>query len=91
MEENSTLIDLIAVQGMDGAIVGTCMHRGYEALCYNFDKCVELVIERGGTEEEAETLVQSLAASNVEGAPVFVHFNEDCLFDDGNSAGRTIH
>lgn len=91
MEEDSDLIDLIAVQGMDGAIVGTCMAGGHEALCYNYDRCIELVTEQGYTEEEAEIFVHSLAVSDVEGAPVFVHFNEDCLINDRNSAGRTVH
>ena len=91
MEEDSTDIELIAVHGLDNAIVGTCVTRGHEALCYNFDKCVEVITEQGYPEEEAALFVQSLAVSDVEGAPVFVHFNEDCLLDDGNSAGRTVH
>tara|TARA_B100000902_G_scaffold171900_1_gene166177 strand:+ start:5233 stop:5490 length:258 start_codon:yes stop_codon:yes gene_type:complete len=83
-------IELMAIAGLDKAIIGTTICRKTEVLCYNYSKCVELVIAKGISEEDAELFIAELASSNVEGAPVFVQLNNEQLEYDGTSSG-TVH
>ena len=84
-------VDLVAIAGMDAAIVGTCLSNRREVLCYNYAKCVELIVAQGTSEADAELFIAELSSTDVEGAPVFVHFNDEQFFYDGYSDSGTVH
>jgi len=86
-------IDLLAIDGLDEAIVGSAMSNGHEVLVYDFDKCVEIIIGAGSTVEYAEEYVMELSMSNINGIPIFVNFDNNLeYYGESPSAGAaTVH
>jgi len=84
-------IDLLAIDGLDAAIVGSAMVDGQEVLIYDFDKCVEVIIGAGSTIEYAEEYVLELSMSNIKGIPIFVNFDNNLeYYGESPSIGATI-
>jgi len=85
-------IEVIALTGLDAAIIGTALIDGREVLAYSFDKCVALIMDRGHDEEFAESFLTEAQNAGVEGAPVFV-FLDSYEETDGIRApkGTSIH
>lgn len=83
-------IELLAIDGLDAAIVGSTMIEGREVLVYDFDKCVELIIGAGSTIEYAEEYALELSMSNIKGMPIFVNFDNNLeYYGQSPSIGAT--
>ena len=83
--------ELVAIEGLDSAIIGTTFCNETEVLCYSYDKCVRLVMQKGITEVDAESFIAELATTSVVGAPVFVQLDEVQLVYDRQCSSGTIH
>ncbi len=81
----------MAIEGLDSAIIGTTICNKTEVLCYNYEKCVRLVMQKGITEMDAESFIAELATTNVVGAPVFIQLDNDQLAYDRKRSGGTLH
>jgi hypothetical protein len=83
-------IEVVAIQGLDAAIVGTTVRNNCEVLAYDYDKAVAIVIANGHSEAYAEDYITELSSQEFEGAPAFVYFNNDTE-NYGADTGVTIH
>lgn len=68
-------IEVIALTGLDAAIIGTTAIGDREVLAYDFDKCVALLSEMGHDEFYIEEYVAGVQSAQVEGAPVFIYLD----------------
>lgn len=85
-------VELIAVDGLDDAIVGTTFCNRVEVLCYDYDKAVQLAMHGNDmSEADAELLIADLAVADVVGKPLFIHFYDNNSEYDGLSASATLH
>jgi dihydroxyacetone kinase DhaKLM complex PTS-EIIA-like component DhaM len=83
-------IEVIAIEGLDAAIIGTTIRNQCEVLAYDYDKAVAILIDEGHTEEDAEDYVAELSSQEFEGAPAFVYF-DTTQGQHGTEPGVTIH
>lgn len=86
-------IQLLAIGGLDGAIIGSAMTNGEEVLCYDYDKCVEIIIGAGNDIAYAENYVLELSKATTKGIPIFVHFDNSLeYYGEPPSVGAaTVH
>jgi len=85
-------IEVVAIAGLDDAIIGTAMRGGREVLAYDFEKTVDIMLERGSSPSEAEDYVSDLASRDFEGAPVFIYLdNEPETYGSDPKSGTTVH
>ena len=86
-------IQLLAIGGLDGAIIGSAMTNGEEVLVYDYDKCVEIIIGAGGDIEAAENYVLELSEATTKGIPIFVHFDNslDYYGEPPSVGAATVH
>ena len=85
-------IELLAIEGLDAAIVGTAVINGRDVLAYDYKKTVEILVSAGHSDEYAEEWIAEVASIESYGAPAFVYFENDKKFY-GSSVprGTTIH
>jgi len=84
-------IQLLAVGGLDGALIGSAMANGEEVLVYDYDKCVEIIIGAGCDVGYAENYVFELSKATTKGIPIFVHFNNSLeYYGEPPSVGANI-
>ena len=85
-------IEVVAIDGLDAAIIGSTVRNGREVLAYNYDKAIAIIIANGHSEEYAEEWIAEVSSHEFDGAPAFVYFDDDHEFY-GSSAppGATIH
>jgi hypothetical protein len=85
-------IEVVAIDGLDAAIIGSTVRNGREVLAYNYDKAIAIIIANGYSEEYAEEWIAEVSSHDFDGAPAFVYFDDDHEFY-GSSAppGATIH
>ena len=85
-------IEVVAIDGLDAAIIGTTVRYKQEVLCYDYDKCVAIIIAQGYSVEYAEEYVDRLSSQDFEGAPAFVFFDNDQEFYGSSlTEGATVH
>ena len=85
-------IEVVAIDGLDAAIIGTTMRDGREVLAYNYDLAVITIIDKGHSKEYAEEWIADVAEENFDGAPVFVYMDNDPEFYGSSSSARsTVH
>jgi dihydroxyacetone kinase DhaKLM complex PTS-EIIA-like component DhaM len=85
-------IEVVAIQGLDSAIIGTAIRDGQEVLAYDFEKTVEILLDRGSSMEEAEEYVTDLAQRQFVGAPVFIYVdNDQDSYGFSTEDERTVH
>lgn len=85
-------IEVLAITGLDDAILGSAVVNGQEVLAYDFDKAIGIILAVGHTEEYAHDYLSELAEQKAEGAPVFVYIdNDDEFYGSTASDGTTIH
>ena len=86
-------IELLAIGGLDGAVVGSAMTNGEEVLVYDYDKCVEIIIGAGCDIAYAENYVLALSQATTKGVPLFVHFDNSLeYYGEPPSVGAaTVH
>jgi hypothetical protein len=85
-------IEVVAIDGLDAAIIGSTVRNGREVLAYNYDKAIAIIISKGHSEEYAEEWIAEVSSQEFDGAPAFVYFDDDQEFY-GSSAppGITVH
>lgn len=85
-------IEVVAIDGLDAAIIGSTVRNGREVLAYDYDKAIAIIIAQGYSEEYAEQWIAEVSTREFDGAPAFVYFDNDQEFY-GSSAppGATIH
>jgi hypothetical protein len=81
-------IELIAVEGLNEAIIGTTLRDDREVIAYDFGKAVELVIASGQTNEEATRFIENLSQDVFKGSPAFIYMDNDQY---GFTRERIIH
>lgn len=72
--------EVLTADGLEDAIVGLAEgwfadHSHHEVVCYDYAKCVEIMVSRGLTNEEAEEWLSfnTLGAFMGDRTPVFLH------------------
>lgn len=86
-------IEVIAITGLDGAIIGTTVRNGREVLAYDYDKAVAIIVGNGHDVEYAEKFIEEAARFHEgEGGPAFVYLDveEEC-YDIFPPEGVTVH
>lgn len=82
--------ELLAIEGLDAAAVGSALVDDRLALVYDYDKCVEIVIGAGNSIDYAEEYIWELSSSSIKGLPIFVHFDNDLeYYGETPSVGAT--
>lgn len=81
-------IELIAVEGLNEAIIGTTLRGDREVIAYDFEKAVELVMASGKTHEAATRFIENLSQDVFEGSPAFIYMDNDQY---GFTRERVIH
>jgi len=85
-------IEVLALSGLDEAIIGSTVRDGREVLAYNYDKAVEIIIKAGHSEEYAEEWIAEVSSRDFEGAPAFVYVdNNQEFYGSSTPAGTTVH
>ena len=85
-------IVVMAINGLDAAIVGSTVRNGREVLAYNYDKAIAIIISNGHSEEYAEEWIADVASRDFDGAPAFVYFDDDQeSYGSSTPAGDTVH
>lgn len=86
------IVEVVVIDGLDDAIVGSALVNDREVIAYNYDKCVAIIIKAGNTEEHAREFLKEITSQEFEGAPVFIYFDEETEFY-GSAApiGSTVH
>ena len=85
-------IEVIAIEGLDAAIIGSTLRNGREVLAYDIDKAVEILVSHGYSAEYAEEWIEEMCSNEFEGSPAFVYVNEEPEFHGtGTPIGVTVH
>jgi|TARA_B110000977_G_scaffold6048_1_gene8517 hypothetical protein len=85
-------IEVVAISGLDGAILGSAVINGREVLAYDFDKAIGIILACGHTEEYAYDYLTEVSEKKVEGGPVFVYLdNDDEFYGSATPTGSTVH
>lgn len=85
-------IEVIAINGLDSAIIGTTVRNGREVLAYDYDKALKIIVQSGRDVEYAEKFLEEAAAYHREGGPAFVYLDvQEDIHDTFPPAGTTIH
>lgn len=88
---NETDIEVVAITGLDGAIIGTALRGAREVLAYDFSKTVDILLYQGYSEREAEDYVAGLAEKEFDGAPIFIYIDEPKIYGTSPESGTTVH
>lgn len=85
-------IEVIAITGLDSAIIGTTVRDGQEVLAYDYDKAVAIIVSNGHDVEYAEKFIEEAARYHENGGPAFVYLDveEEC-YDTFPPEGVTVH
>jgi len=85
-------IEVVAIDGLDAAIIGSTVRNGREVLAYNYDKAIAIIVANGHSEEYAEEWIADVASREFDGAPAFVYFDDDQEFYGSSTPpGVTVH
>ena len=85
-------VEVVAIHGLDKAILGSAVVDGREVLAYDFDKAIGIVLALGHTEEYAYDYLTELSEQKVVGAPVFIYVdNDDEFYGTTAPTGSTLH
>ena len=87
-----TDIEVVAIDGLDEAIVGSTFRNGREVLAYNYDQAVSIIVSQGHTREFAEQWIAEVQSNEFDGSPAFVYFDNDQEFYGSSApAGVIVH
>ena len=67
MEDKLEDLEILGINGLDAAAVGTAMVGGEAVLVYDYDKCVELIIAAGNEVNYAEDYILELSTLGLSG------------------------
>ena len=86
------LIEVVAVEGLESAVLGTAIRGSREVLAYDYHKAVTIFLSYGKTIEDIEEYIASVAAQEFEGAPIFVYLdNTKSPYANNHEPGTTVH
>ena len=87
-----SVIEVVAIDGLDEAIVGSTVINGREVLAYNYDQAVSIIVSKGYSEEFAIKWIAEVSSQEFEGAPALVYFDNDQEFYGSSTpAGVIVH
>jgi hypothetical protein len=84
-------IEVVAIDGLDDAIIGSTVRNGREVLAYDYEKAVEIIVAAGHSQEFAEEWVAELSYEEFDGAPAFVYFDDQKFYGSSTPSGATRH
>ncbi len=85
-------IEVVAIQGLDAAIIGSTVRNGVEVLAYDYDKAIDVLVSSGYSEKNAEDFIVEVSEKDFEGAPAFVYLDKDNEFYGSSTpSGTTVH
>ena len=85
-------IEVVAIQGLDAAIIGSTLRNGVEVLAYDYDKAVDLLMSSGYSEKNAEDFIAEVSETEFQGAPAFVYLdNDNEFYGSSTPIGTTVH
>ena len=85
-------IEVVAINGLDSAIIGTTVRDGREVLAYDYDKAIAILMSHGFDMEHAEKFIAEAEAFHDEGGPTFVYLDiHEEVHDTFPPAGTTFH
>jgi len=85
-------IEVVVIDGLDDAIVGSTVISGREVIAYDFDKCVAIIMSKGHSEDYAQKWIEEISSHEFEGAPAFIYFDEETEFYGSSiPSGSTVH
>ena len=86
------LIEVVAVEGLEDAVLGTAVRGSCEVLAYDYHKAVTIFLSYGKTIEDIEEYIASIASEEFEGAPIFVYLdNTKSPYANNPEPGTTVH
>ena len=84
-------IEVVAIEGLDDAIIGTTVRNDREVLAYDYDKAIAIIMAKGHTEQYAEEFLVEVASTEFDGAPIFVYLDNDQNYGSIVTSGTTVH
>ena len=85
-------IEVIAIKGLDSAIIGTTVRNGREVLAYDYDKAIAIIMSSGFDKDYAENFIAEAEAFHTETGPTFVYLDiHEEVYDTCPPVGATIH
>ncbi len=84
-------VEVVAIDGLDAAIIGTTVRGTREVLAYDYDKAVEILMDHGYTQESAEDWIKEVTSAEFDGAPTFVYLDYDKDTNGTDTISSTIH
>tara|TARA_R100001377_G_scaffold69191_1_gene44482 strand:+ start:1585 stop:1857 length:273 start_codon:yes stop_codon:yes gene_type:complete len=89
---SETDIEVVAITGLDSAIIGTAVRNSREVLAYDFGKTIDILLHQGYSEQDAEEYVAELADKEFDGAPIFIYIDDEPkLYGTSPESGITVH
>tara|TARA_B110000858_G_C17667289_1_gene410189 strand:+ start:49 stop:315 length:267 start_codon:yes stop_codon:yes gene_type:complete len=85
-------IEVLAIEGLNAAIIGSTLKGGREVLAYDYDKAVAIIMASGHDEEYAENFIAEMSSDDIDGAPAFVYLDyEQEPYGFSPPTGSTVH
>ena len=85
-------IEVVAIEGLDDAIIGTTVRNAREVLAYDYDKAIAIIMAKGHTEQYAEEYLAEVTSTEFDGAPAFVYLDNDQEhYGSSPTIGLTVH
>ena len=85
-------IEVLAIDGLNDAIIGSTVRDSREVLAYDYDKAIAIIMASGHDEEYAENWIAEMSSEDVEGAPAFVYLDNDQKpYGFSPPAGSVVH
>lgn len=85
-------IEVVAINGLDDAIIGSTVQYGVEVLAYDYDKAVAIIMASGHTEQYAEEFIGKVMSQIDEGTPAFIYIDNDHeSYGSSVPNGATVH
>ena len=83
--------DVIAIDGLDDAILGTTFRNGREVLAYDYYLCVELLRNQRAPFSEIVRFLEAAATAEASGGLVFVYSKEEKERGVPSETSATLH
>ena len=84
-------VEVIAVDGLEEAIVGSSHIRGSEVLVYSIEACISIMLSNGYDHAEATETMGELMLDPTPGNPIFMYLTDKARGDSIVDEKRTMH
>jgi hypothetical protein len=86
------LIEVLSIDGLDEAVIGTAIRGSREVLAYDYRKVMSIFLSQGRKAVDVEKYIASVASQEVEGAPIFVYLDKPkSPYANNQESGTTVH